>query len=121
MKKWLRNLLKGTTLSTALFIFQACYGMPAGYEPEALKEIEFHVVDSNTSEPLPGVQLRVKYYGTEWVNCGITNTSGYSYFHMEESENRINFLFEGKSYEVKDTVITDFSNPKIEIKLKKAE
>ena len=26
--KWLHNLLKGASLTTALFIFQACYGMP---------------------------------------------------------------------------------------------
>lgn len=28
MKNWFRHLLKGTTLTTALFIFQACYGTP---------------------------------------------------------------------------------------------
>ena len=30
MMKWLRNLLKGMSLTAALFVFQACYGTPAG-------------------------------------------------------------------------------------------
>ncbi|MBO4692060.1 MAG: hypothetical protein J5604_04715 [Bacteroidales bacterium] len=29
----LRNFLKGCSLTTALFIFQACYGTPQGYNP----------------------------------------------------------------------------------------
>ncbi len=28
MKKWFRNLLKGISLTGALFVFQACYGTP---------------------------------------------------------------------------------------------
>ena len=30
--KWLHNLLKGMSLTAALFVFQACYGTPAGLE-----------------------------------------------------------------------------------------
>ena len=26
--KWLRNILKGVSLTAALFVFQACYGAP---------------------------------------------------------------------------------------------
>ena len=29
--KWLHNLLKGMSLTAALFVFQACYGTPPGY------------------------------------------------------------------------------------------
>ena len=29
--KWLHNLLKGLSLTAALFVFQACYGTPEGY------------------------------------------------------------------------------------------
>lgn len=49
MKKWVRNLLKGTSLSTALFVFQACYGMPPGYEdPDFNPETEFE--ESNPAD-----------------------------------------------------------------------
>ena len=30
--KWLHNLLKGISLTAALFVFQACYGTPEGFE-----------------------------------------------------------------------------------------
>ena len=30
--KWLHNLLKGLSLTAALFVFQACYGTPEGYD-----------------------------------------------------------------------------------------
>ena len=30
--KWLHNLLKGMSLTAALFVFQACYGTLDGYE-----------------------------------------------------------------------------------------
>lgn len=35
--KWLHNLLKGLSLTAALFVFQACYGTPPGY-PEPWEE-----------------------------------------------------------------------------------
>jgi len=32
--KWLHNLLKGISLTGALFVFQACYGTPQTTPPE---------------------------------------------------------------------------------------
>ncbi|MBO7561893.1 MAG: hypothetical protein J6X91_03955 [Bacteroidales bacterium] len=32
--RWLRNLLKGFSVTTALFVFTACYGTPQGYKME---------------------------------------------------------------------------------------
>lgn len=34
----LRNFLKGCSLTTALFIFQACYGTPQGYNADIEEE-----------------------------------------------------------------------------------
>ena len=36
--KWLRNILKGVSLTAALFVFQACYGSPQ--MPEELQAEE---------------------------------------------------------------------------------
>ena len=43
MRKWIHRALKGASLTTALFVFQACYGTPPGpYEEfEAAPETEF--------------------------------------------------------------------------------
>ena len=35
--KWLHKLLKGLSLTAVLFVFQACYGTPAGY-PDSWEE-----------------------------------------------------------------------------------
>ena len=36
--KWLHNLLKGLSLTAALFVFQACYGTPPGYPEDFFGE-----------------------------------------------------------------------------------
>jgi len=36
--KWLHNLLKGVSLSGALFVFQACYGAPPVDTDELIEE-----------------------------------------------------------------------------------
>ena len=36
--KWLHNLLKGLSLTAALFVFQACYGTPPGYPEDCFEE-----------------------------------------------------------------------------------
>ena len=42
MRKWIHRALKGASLTTALFVFQACYGTPPGpYDQlEAVDETE---------------------------------------------------------------------------------
>ena len=44
--KLLHNILRGSTLATALFIFQACYGMPQNLDRGALYEATIKVTDS---------------------------------------------------------------------------
>ena len=34
LMKWLRNILKGVSLTAALFVFQACYGAPQTLEED---------------------------------------------------------------------------------------
>ena len=46
--KWLHNLLKGMSLTAALFVFQACYGTPPGYPDDAFEE---EVVAAAVEEP----------------------------------------------------------------------
>ena len=56
--KWLHNLLKGLSLTTALFVFQACYGTPEWLHDNALP---FKVVDARTGDPLEGVGISSRY------------------------------------------------------------
>ena len=55
MRKWLHRALKGASLTTALFVFQACYGTPPGpYEElEAVDEtelVEEELLEENVQE-----------------------------------------------------------------------
>ena len=58
MRKWLHRALKGASLTTALFVFQACYGTPPGLdyeipEPENLESVEPERVAPEPAAPLP--------------------------------------------------------------------
>ena len=61
MRKWIHHALKGASLTTALFVFQACYGTPPGpYE-------EFEVVDEVelVEDALPEADAQAAAAGTE--------------------------------------------------------
>ena len=52
MRKWIHRILKGASLTTALFVFQACYGTPPGpYYDEELKSLdETELVDQEVAQ-----------------------------------------------------------------------
>lgn len=118
MRKWVRNLLKGTSLSTALFIFQACYGMPQGYEDFGL---EFQVIDVDTKKPIPdaGVMFRQTGDGS-WMNAGKTDQSGHTDIRVYDIPS-LDLKFEAESYQAKDTCITDLSPRTITIEMRKEQ
>lgn len=81
MKKWFRHLLKGTTLTTALFIFQACYGTPDWLHRE---DVVFKVVSAEDGTPIKGVEILTRAYDSgpvegvdlDWNLCGYTAEDG---------------------------------------------
>ena len=58
--KWIRNILKGLSLTTALFVFQACYGTPpARYqEPEEEEVVEVVDTDVEAAEETAGAEAQ---------------------------------------------------------------
>ena len=95
--KWLRNLLKGASLTTALFVFEACYG-----PPQRLREtpMEFLVVSAEDEEPLKEIEVSYKEDDAfDWNLCGYTGEDGKFYtivpryngslprFRFQDSEN----------------------------------
>ena len=54
-RKALKNIFGAFSLSTALFIFQACYGTNQDFEPEL--SIRGTVRAENTAEPIPGIKV----------------------------------------------------------------
>ena len=66
MRKWLHRALKGASLTSALFVFQACYGTPPGpFDYEALRaEEELELVaeptDAQAVAPESGVEIEME-------------------------------------------------------------
>ena len=124
--KWLHNILKGASLTGALFVFQACYGTPQqdpAYEYDCAP-MSFTVVSHESGEPLEGVAVTQEdYYGTvvELGETGadgkcsvelrtVNDSMGPSYLHFEAPQEK---------YLAKDTVLTDFTERDILIKMDK--
>ena len=63
MRKWIRRILKGVSLTTALFVFQACYGTPVPDPNDQLRfEDETELVDRQVvedAEMLPEAEAAV--------------------------------------------------------------
>lgn len=116
MKKWVRNILKGTSLSTALFIFQACYGMPPGWEPMPCG-IVLQLIDGDTQEPIDNAEVKVKTKGqSEWEIAEPTNSTGRTPI-FPYSEEAIDLEISAANYKSKDTTIVDVTPREVTIKL----
>ena len=55
--KWIHNLLKGMSLTAALFVFQACYGTPPGYPDDFFTEETVETLTDPADELVPAAEL----------------------------------------------------------------
>jgi hypothetical protein len=55
--KWIHNLLKGMSLTAALFVFQACYGTPPGYPEEFYTEEPVETLAEPADDLVPAVAI----------------------------------------------------------------
>ncbi|MCR5827273.1 MAG: hypothetical protein K6G53_02525 [Bacteroidales bacterium] len=120
--KWLRNILKGASLTTALFIFQACYGTPQWLHDS---EVQFQVVTQDGS-PVDDVEIYTRFADNDdldWSLCGNTDAEGnlstVIYFD-ENNDPQVRVSDPAGRYAFRDTVVADL-NGTIVITLSKAE
>ena len=128
--KFLHHLLKGASLTGALFVFQACYGMPqtplmaeGGEAP-----MTFSLVSHKTGEPLEGIRIK----GGTWKQdmerenvLGITDANGrcrvgIPYYRNQEGP-FLRFEDPQGAFVVKDTTLADLRDREIVIKLDSAQ
>ncbi len=70
MRKWLHRALKGASLTTALFVFQACYGTPPGpFDYEELQvtdgmELVEEPADKQAVAPESGEEIEMEQGST---------------------------------------------------------
>ena len=108
--KWLHNLLKGMSLTTALFVFQSCYGMPQGARTD-MYEATFKVVDTG-GRAVEGVRISAKNAWTsDWVPQGESDAEGMAqvYVAFDPHDAFVDLRFEAEGFIVKDTTITDMA------------
>ena len=120
--KWLHNLLKGISLTGALFVFQACYGSPE--DPRPIPDetpMDFSVVSHTTGEPLAGIKVLDYKGGDRYEELGVTDAGGKCRvdlpYYMELRGPYIRFEDPDGNYTVKDTLIADLREREILIKM----
>ncbi len=109
-RNWARKIIGGLSFTSALFIFQACYGTPQDFETDLL--IEGKVKAQATGLPIKGIRVSVTDEGQDLMT---DETGSFSFYTI--AKDSISLRFEDTddaqngSFATKDTVLTDFSKP----------
>lgn len=104
-QNWRRKLLGGLSLTSALFIFQACYGTPQDMGLDVF--IEGQVNSKKTGLPVKGIKVSVtdkmqfEYTNAEGKFSLYTETANSYKLKFEDIDSNLNGLFDGK-----DTLLT---------------
>ncbi len=126
--KIIRNLLKGISLTAAMFVFQACYGTERDWYGE--NNMTFHVVSAEDGSPMPHVkirsQLQVGDTNQEWYLLGYTNDEGIAsvwvdYNYGDNFQTLFRFVADDPDYAVKDTLLNKDYHHDIKIVLSKVD
>lgn len=119
-KKWIRKIIGGLSFTTALFVFQACYGTPQDFGLDLL--LEGQVKSKTTGLPIKGIKVSVM----DNTQHTITSNDGRFSFYTEMMAD-MKILFEdidstlNGSFHNSDTLLTQpqervFLNIKLEEK-----
>lgn len=120
--RWIHNILKGVSLTGALFVFQACYGVPQDplWEAGGEAPMTFSLVSKSTGEPLKGIQVLVGKYNGE---LGITGEDGLARVSIPYIRNiqgpDLHFVDPEGVYAQKDTSLADLRDRTITISMEK--
>lgn len=123
--KWLHHLLKGFSLTGALFVFQACYGMPEPplYEEGGEAPMSFSLVSRSTGFPLEGIHIKgsATSTGQGMQDLGVTDANGRCQVSIPYKRNLEGpfIVFEDPQgqYIVKDTTLADLRERDITVRL----
>lgn len=107
-RNWVRKIIGGLSFTSAMFIFQACYGTPQDFKADLL--IEGKVKAQATGLPIKGI--RVSVAGEE--QDLLTDEAGsFSFYTLLKDSVTLRFEdidnTQNGSFAAKDTVLTDFS------------
>jgi hypothetical protein len=105
-RKQLRTIIGGLSFTTALFVFQACYGMPQDWQDDVF--INGRVVSKSTHLPIEGIKVKSDLF----EHYGITDSLGEFSFYTPWIDSLKLFIDDtdpesGGSYASKDTTLID--------------
>lgn len=115
----IRKILKGISLTAAMFVFQACYGTQYYFDETNLT---FRVVSEETGEPLPDVKVETQLAENDttgggdnyWSLCCYTDSMGvadvYAITSSDLTSTKFRFTDTNSHYAVKDTVVDEWSD-----------
>lgn len=104
-RKWIKRIIGGLSLTTAVFVFQACYGTPQDFGNDYL--IEGQVKSKTSDLPIQGIKVSVA--GN--LQYELTDNDGRFRFYTEMHD-EIKVMFQdidstlNGQYQNKDTVLT---------------
>ena len=126
--KWLHNVLKGASLTTALFVFQACYGTPVPdmYLERGAAPMTFALKSSKDGKPLEGVRITTSTNPDNGFHeVGVTGEDGTCRVELIYARNVegpfIRFEEPEGKYQPKDTTLADLRDRTVLVKLDPAE
>lgn len=108
-RNWIRKIIGGLSFTSAVFVFQACYGAPQDLSQDI--SVEGLVKSKSSGLPLPGIKVSVISNG----QYQLTDTSGRFHFYTALQKD-LKLRFEdidstaNGSYVDKDTLLSNVSN-----------
>jgi len=107
-RNWIRKIIGGLSFTSAMFIFQACYGTPQDIGNDLL--VEGQVKSKTSGLPIKGIKVSV----THNMQYEITDENGRFSFYTDMLQS-LSFKFQdidsiqNKQYIDKDTVLNKIS------------
>ena len=107
-RNWIRKIIGGLSFTSAMFIFQACYGTPQDFGRDLL--VEGQVKSKTLGLPLKGIKVSV----ADDIQYDITDENGEFAFYIERFDSlSIQFKdidsIQNGQYVDKDTVLTEIN------------
>ena len=129
LMKLLHKIVKGVSLTGALFALEACYGTPEPFYECDEAPMTFQLLSKTTGAPLEGIHIKSSVHASRnfssMEELGVTGADGtcrvvLTYYRNVEGP-VIRFEDEAGNYAAKDTTLADLRDRTVEVKLNPAE
>jgi hypothetical protein len=108
-RNWIRRIIGGLSFTSALFVFQACYGTPQDFGLDLL--LEGQVKSQTSGLPIKGIKVSI----ADNIQYQLTNENGQFSFYTERNNSlKVGFedidSIQNGLYINKDTVVTNITD-----------